>query len=513
MNATCRKNAGSRQRKEKIMEIRYIESDIGKKKLRKAKRTYKVFLISIILITVTYCLMALDANNFKGLIVFTAIYAATALIARLITEKHMARVVTDTLAKEICLDGFINLHIYNAEKAQKRLKNPRARKSYDYSLINLVDGYARKGDFEQANALIAVLEKEQLDCTQQALLIKYKAMMAFYAGSREDLDAQLETFQKLESTLPRKVRESVMTSLMLQKYVLENNADQANGICDRLMQSKLLMNKVVGHYYKGLLLEQNGDKTYEQHYRYVVEHGNDLHIAKLAALKLGIPQRIQYRTKKYIGFKIFVSFFLAILTAFTAFTAAFYAEDAKPKKWDTGIVHLLNRKVELPCTVPEFEQAVGIKLGSDARTTDGFYEMFLHDGDVDYELYVDGGGYGNMTLTRGMNIELLIEDGMITGVMSTISPWSEEPDAELGKIVEFPEGITVYSDIKQIHKAYRTGWINPAMRDWHEKIENSLSEETIYSYGCTYSGDDYDIAVHCRNGVVESIFYYYEGAN
>lgn len=503
------------------MELRYIESDIGRKKVRKAKRTYRTFLISVVLITATYVFMALDANNFRGLIALSVIYVATAMVARLIAGKHMTRVMSDTLAKEICMDGVINLHIYNAKRAEKRLKNPRAHKSYHYSLLNLVDAYTRKGDFEQANALIAVLEKEQPNCIQRALLIKCKALMAFHAGDRDDLNAQLEIFQKLESILPRKIRDSVMSSLMLQKYVLENNREMADGICDRLIQDKLPMNKVVGHYYKGLLQEQNGEKTCEQHYKYVVEHGNDLHIAKLAALKLGIPQRIQYKTKKYIGFRIFVTLFLAILTVFAAFTAAFYAENAKPKKWDTGIVHLLNRKVELPCTVPEFEKAVGMKLGSDARTTNGFYDVFLHYGDIEYVLQVGENSRGHMTLTRGMNIRLLIEDGMITGIevdLSTPSPWGEEQDIQFGKIVEFPEGITVYSNIQDIHKTYRTGWINPAMRDWQEEIEtyqsveeteNNMTEEKIYSYGCTYSGDKYNIEVHCENGVVESIFYYY----
>ena len=48
------------------------------------------------------------------------------------------------------------------------------------------------------------------------------------------------------------------------------------------------------------------------------------------------------------------------------------------------------------------------------------------------------------------------------------------------------------------------------MRYWSEEIVNRGTKETRHSYGFKYSGDKYDISIDCKNGKVESIFYYYK---
>lgn len=88
--------------------------------------------------------------------------------------------------------------------------------------------------------------------------------------------------------------------------------------------------------------------------------------------------------------------------------------------------------------------------------------------------------------------------------------WNDELDTELGDMIEFPEWITANSPIGEIQETYKTEIINSAMREWSEELENSDEQETINSYGFNYLGDKYDISIDCKNGKVESIFYYYK---
>lgn len=484
------------------MELKYIESDIGKKKLKNAKRVDLAYLISIILVTITYIILCLDTKKINGIIVFSIIYIIVSLFIRLIKGKHISRIITETLSQEICLDGFINLHIYNAQKAEKKLNNPKFNKAYNYSLLNLIDGYSRKGNFEQANDIIKVLEKRQLDNTVKAFLIRYKATIAYNSNNKEEFNTQYRKFEEISNSITEKIKNQILISLDLQKNILENNEGKVNKICEQLINNKLLLNKVMGYYYKGVILEKNNKEEYKECYKFVVENGNNLNIAKIASEKTGIAQQIKYKAKRHIGFKIFTSLLFIILAFSTIFISVFYIENTKVKKWDTGIVYINNKKVELPCTISNFEETMNVEIDVDKISAYGFYKLYLNQN------YFNIGDYN---LSSGKYIELLIEDNNITGVNVDISnSWNDELDVELGDMVVFPEEITANSQIEEIQEIYKTGVINPAMRDWSEEIVNRGTKETIHSYGFKYSGDKYDISIDCKNGKVESIFYYYK---
>ena len=61
------------------------------------------------------------------------------------------------------------------------------------------------------------------------------------------------------------------------------------------MNDKLLLNQVMGYYYKGVILEKNNHEEYKEYYKFVVENGNDLNIAKIASEKIGIAQQMKYK--------------------------------------------------------------------------------------------------------------------------------------------------------------------------------------------------------------------------
>lgn len=484
------------------MKLKYIESDIGKKKLKIAKRVDLVYLISIILVTISYIILCLDTKKLNGIIVFSIIYIIVSLFIKFIKRKHISRIITETLSQEICLDGFINLNIYNAKKNEKKFNHSKFNKVYNYSLLNLIDGYLRKGDFEQSNAIINVLEKMELDNTVKAFLIRYKATIAFNIDNKEEFNTQCKKFEEISNSITEKIKNSIVISLDLQKNILENNESEANKICEQLINNKLLLNKVMGYYYKGVILETNNKEEYKECYKFVVENGNDLNIAKIASDKTGIAQQIKYKRKRHVGFKIFTSLLFIILAFSTIFISVFYVENTKEKRWDIGIVYINNKKVELPCAISEFEETMNVKIDVAEINSSGFYKLYLNQNYFDVVDY---------NLSSEKYIELLIKDNDITGVKVDISnTWNDELDVELGEMVVFPEEITANSQIEEIQETYKTGIINPAMRDWSEDIVNPATKETIHSYGFNYSGDKYNISIDCKNGKVESIFYYYK---
>lgn len=384
------------------------------------------------------------------------------------------------------MSGWIlNLCIYNIKKSEKKPNNLTLYKSCNYFLLDLVYAYLVKGDYKQADTIVDLIEKRKLDTTAKALLIKNKASIAYFTNNIEEFNKQYKDFNELSNTLVEKIKNQILFSLDLQKYILENNETQATKICKQLLNDKLLLNRVMGSYYKGIILEKNNNEEYKKYYKFVVENGNDLNIAKIASDKIGVTTQIKYKSKKHIGFKIFTSLFFTLLLFFTVFICMFYIENLKPKKWDTGVVYINGEKITLPCTISEFEQNMNLKIDTNEIDNLGYYNLYLN------------------------SLKLSIEENNIRGIWVDISNlWNDELYTELGASIVFPEGITANSTIKEIKETYNTGIINPAVRDWSETVENLVTGEKIYSYGFQYSGDKYNIHIECENGKVESILYY-----
>lgn len=484
------------------MELKYIESDIGKKKIKKYKRINAMYIICYILISIIYILMALDARKMIALIVFSILYILIILLLRFIKDGHLNRFMQETLTQEICIDGFINLNVYRAKRAEKKLKNHRYNKIYNYTLLNILDGYIRMGDFEQANSIIEFLEKRELDNLSKTFLIRNKGSMAFYKNDKEEFNKQYNNLIETANLLPEKQKILLKASLELPKNVLENNEAEVNKICAPLLNSKLLLNRVTASYYKGVILEKNNNEEYKKYYKFVVENGNNLYIAKTASKKLDMKIEVKYKGKKHIGFKILTTILFAIILFTTVFVCDFYIEAAKPKKWDTGIVNINNVEIHLPCTVEEIENDFNVQIDRSK----------IYDGEF-YDLYLDGQYFqvdGSTFVVGDKCITLMIKGDMVEGIEVNIANlWNDELNTELGNMVIFPGNITANSTIEDIKETYKTGIINPAMRDWYEEIESYTDDGSVdKSYGINYSGDYFNISIDSLNGKVTSIFYY-----
>ncbi len=267
------------------MELQYIESNEGRKKLKKVKQIDLCYLLfgTLIPIVSASVYLSFDNTTFIGIILFIIINSIFLYTVLYIRKIHMKKFIEETLTQEICLDGYINLHIYNIKKFRN---NPNSQKMCNYSLLNIIDAYVRKGDFENSNSLIRILETREIDHTIRAYLIQYKVAMASVLNDIEEFNIQSAEFEKVSDLIPEAIKNQIALSIELHKCIIENNVDRVNTICDELDKKKALLNKIMASYYRGVILEKNNNDDYIKYYKFVEENGKDLYVAKVAAQKL-----------------------------------------------------------------------------------------------------------------------------------------------------------------------------------------------------------------------------------
>jgi hypothetical protein len=189
-------------------------------KKTKLKGINLFYSIIIVLLAIIVFILCLDAKKIGVIIVFLIIYIVVSLFVRLIKMKHINMVINKTLLDEICIDGVINMHIYNTKKYERLFSK---LKIYDYSLLNLVDAYYRRGEHKKADEIIKFLEQRKTDNLIKSYLIKFKADKAYKNIDVDDFYLQYRKFEEISSSLSRKKKEQFLLSLNLQKNILENN--------------------------------------------------------------------------------------------------------------------------------------------------------------------------------------------------------------------------------------------------------------------------------------------------
>ncbi|MGN0395272.1 MAG: hypothetical protein ACI4EF_07905 [Coprococcus sp.] len=270
------------------MELDYTGSEAGKKKVRKAKGGYILYIINILIISAIYIFLFLDASKSTVRICITVLYILLVLIYAYMEERHIRKFIAQTYQQELCIDGFIDLNIWRSRIGRITAKIMRKRANlYVYSMQNVAAGYIYKGQFEQAKFVIQELEKLKLDNTQKAFLISDKAQIAYWEGNRAEFQQQMEAFNKL-SDVPVQVKDAIRSSRDLENAVMENNINRVNEIFDEKMKGDNLCQKVKVNYCKGQILEYNNQCDYGKYYLYAAENGKDTYMAELARRHMGI---------------------------------------------------------------------------------------------------------------------------------------------------------------------------------------------------------------------------------
>lgn len=485
------------------MELKYQGTNIGEEKIKKYKRISLMNLIMFLLITIIYIILAFNTKELMAVIVFSVIFICIAFLIRFIRDRQLSIFMQETLTQEICIDGFIELNAYFAKKFAKNIKKPKFNKAYNYSLLNMLDGYLRIGDFNKVNNIIEKLEKSNLDNISKTVLLKAITTISYYKKNKEEFNDNYTKFKESLELLSKRQRKILEKSLDIQKYLLDNNLSEANKLCDQLLNSKVLLNRVVASYYKGQILEKNNNEDYKKYYKFVVENGNNLLIAKEISKKINMQLVIKYNGKKHIAFKILTVILFLVILFTTIFLGDFYIEDSRVKKWDSGILAINNIEIKLPCKIEELEQKLNVKIDRKQIDELGYYNLYLNKNVIDIGK--------NKIVKNDKCIKLKINGDRVEGLSVDISNnWKDELDTELGNMVIFPENVTVNSTIESIKETYKTGIINPAMREWHEDIENYNTNEIKKSYGINYSGNQFNMDIKSINNRVISISYYCE---
>ena len=494
------------------MKFEYSRDKMALKILKNAKRRDVIKNIIAALLAICYIFVIIDVvNENKNIFATTIFFVLVCLVLTFIIRKNNIKHLLEVIDLNYP-EGFLNLSICSYEfftksAISKRIPSAINEKSIITSLCNIATAYFQMGDIENVMKVVTYLETQynvknkKVDNFKKLIISNIKAAIAYDNNDITEFEEQNIKLREVLETLPEKTRYNFLIKLNLRKALLENNIDEVNKLCDELNKSKRISDKVSSAYVRAQILEKNAIEGWKDYYKYVADNGNTLAIAKKAREKLGIKdfEIKNIKFKKYIGYKIFITLFSFLLVATCSFYIDYTYEKSKIS-WDTGEVAILNNNITLPCKISDFEKQLGIKIDTSKISSLGHYELRLTEDSTQIN--------SNIRIDEYKKIDLMINDGYITGIDIDISnSWNKQLDRELGKMVTFPQEITVNDTLEKIKNTYKTGLLNVFARDWDETIESYDGD--IYSYGISYKGNHYGINIKAINGEVKSIFYYY----
>lgn len=219
----------------------------------------------------------------------------------------------------------------------------------------------------------------------------------------------------------------------------------------------------------------------------------------------GFQQPVQQQPKKknialIVGLSIVGLFVGFLITHFILFTIS----SNKETVWQSGQIKIMDKVIQLPCDVDEFEDTLNTII----------YDDEIYDGIV--------------RLNYGYRDELVfdvdIENDKVTGINLNIYPSDadeydrimEENERHVASSVVFPGGITSDSQIEKVRELYDTKPINVWYNEYSETIEEMTeTNDGWLSSSYRYHDDEWQINVHTKTNIrtgkeeITSIDYWY----
>lgn len=183
---------------------------------------------------------------------------------------------------------------------------------------------------------------------------------------------------------------------------------------------------------------------------------------------------------------VMLASFGVLVLALGTFVTIFYIEDSKPVCWKSGEVIINLQPVTLPCSVDEFETALGITLPE----ADPIVKIS--------KVTIDG-----MDGPISFNAHLSEDFSRVTGI-AVHADSIGDPDG-----IIFPGKVTLNSNIEQVVELYSTSPLNIYHSYWSEDIVFTGKISAGYRY---VDHSSFQIEVSTLDGIVDDICYFYIAA-
>ena len=265
------------------MHLEYIQGDGAQSSLKRIKQIDIVCTIIGVLISILFIVVAIYLKDWKKIVFLLGILIVSTEVVSKKIIGHKNDIISETLATENDLDQYENICIYGVNLTARC---PARGRSYQHAVVKLADIYVRKGDFQRAEGLLALLEEQKLNAEVKAVIIKLNATLFFFQGKYGELKESIKVFRKMAPLLSDEFRRKISIQLDIYEGIIDNDMTKVFDICAALEGSPSKMEQTASEYYKGLIKENNGISGYLRHYELAAQGINGLHITRLAREKI-----------------------------------------------------------------------------------------------------------------------------------------------------------------------------------------------------------------------------------
>ena len=159
------------------------------------------------------------------------------------------------------------------------------------------------------------------------------------------------------------------------------------------------------------------------------------------------------KTNKRFGGKVGRIIAACVFVVLGSFACLFYGaivNQSQPIVWDSGIVIIDGKSIQLPYGAKDFEDSFGV---------------FIEVGDED-----DYFKSVHIPLENGetLDLRLIVKQDMVTGLVLDI----HGSNSDAASAVIFPGGVSAETPVSFFRSIYRTFPLNTTMRKWSEKSQS-----------------------------------------
>ena len=159
--------------------------------------------------------------------------------------------------------------------------------------------------------------------------------------------------------------------------------------------------------------------------------------------------------------RIIAACVFVVLGLFACLVHGAIINENQPIPWDSGIVIIDGKSIQLPCSAGRFEYTFGVSIN--AGDNDDYF-MPVH-------ILLENG--------NTLDLELIVKQDMVTGLLL-----KAEPGRGAASAVIFPGGVSVETPVSSFRSLYYTFPFNSTMRRWSEH-----SKSVFYYRGRAFNID------------------------
>lgn len=246
----------------------------------------RVVMLRIISV-VTACLYAVcemltyiyTRNNVFNSILTNIILISALFIIMFAIELRIVRERNLPLLTKCDLKRFIEIHSNRIKKYEWKYMSVFTKAK----ILTVANGYLVAGDFEKCKQLLDKVKFKRIFLLVRVAHLAYCRVLCSYYILQENVQSAKEVFEVIRHQYYSRKNLILIKNFKARIDILEGKFEDAEEhFKQSLAESKDLYYKVINSYYLGIIYEKKNDERAKELFKYVVDNGKDLYVAKKA---------------------------------------------------------------------------------------------------------------------------------------------------------------------------------------------------------------------------------------